>query len=202
MSNKLGKKYIRVLKNKIVVNFTRDGRKINREFFYNDSNKNLIMQKALDYRNSEYLKSNKNNTGIRHVSLIVADNKLYLTGKVKNFTTKHIIKEYDDIINVINKVVYEVVNELGFCNRVGVNTINECEYKGSTLKDNLRYNIITNYSMYLEKGIYKVILYNSKVHVVITTTPDNIPYILNSKPIEIIKIGNAINDNFLETVIV
>ena len=202
MSNKLGKKYIRVLKNKIVVNFTRDGRKINREFFYNYSNKNLIMQKALDYRNSEYLKSNKNNTGIRHISLIVADNKLYLTGKVKNFTTKHIIKEYDDIINVINKVVYDVVNELGFCNRVGVNTINECEYRGSTLKDNLKYNIITNYSRYLEKGIYKVILYNSKVHVVITTTPDNIPYILNSKPIEIIKIGNAINDNFLETVIV
>jgi len=166
MSNKLGMKYIRILKNKIVVNFTRDGNKNKKEFPFDAGNKELIKTIAIDYRNKTYLESNKSNTGIRHTSLHVVNDKLYLKTNIGNFSKKHIINTIDDINNVIDKVVYSLVNELGFCNRNGINTIRECDFKSTTLKVNLRFIIINDYSKYLESYIYRVTLTNGKQSIV------------------------------------
>lgn len=196
MSNKLGMKFIKVLKNKIVVNFTRDDKNDKKEFTYTKENKELTKVIAKDYRNKTYLESSKSNTGIRHITLNVIDNKLYLQAKIGNFSKKHIIKTIDDIDSVIDTIVYGLVNELGFCNTRGINVINECEFKSTTLKINLKYIIINNYSKYLESYIYRVTLITGKQSIVVVSNEYAIKnlFICDVKWYE--KIGIVTNKSF------
>lgn len=169
MNNHLEDKYIKILKKKIVVSFYRNKVNTKKVFFLGKEKKRKdVLKDAYHYRNNEYLKSDITNTGVRHLSLKIINNKLYLILSINSFYKKCVIKTVKDIDSIIDNMFYTLCNQLGFCKQITIGKKPECTVSLLMYKFQLKYIILDRFGSYLKQYIYKVTTDNNETKIVIS----------------------------------